>query len=96
MRTILKSLSAILFWLAALLYFVTAYDMSIYTVTVLKNTPQISEIAFAILYALAGSFLLFFSYYQFKKSSWFLNTLAFILSALAFIGFWSLLSMAGY
>ena len=93
MLTIWKSLSAILFWLAALIYFTTAYDMSIYTVTVLKSTPQINEIGYAILYALAGSFLLFFSFFQFKKSTWALNIFAFIITAAAFIGFWSLLNI---
>jgi len=48
MRTFLKSLSAILFWLAALIYFATAYDMSIYAISVLQNKLQISEIIFTI------------------------------------------------
>jgi len=92
-RTIWKSLSAILFWLAALIYFATTYDMSIYTITMLKKTPQINEIFYAILYALAGSFLLFFSFFQFKKSNWALNIFAFIITAVAFVGFWSLLNI---
>jgi len=96
MRTFLKSLSAILFWLAALIYFATAYDMSIYAISVLQNKLQISEIIFTILYALAGSFLIFFSFFQFKKSSWLLNTFAFIITTIAFIGFWSLLNIVGY
>lgn len=93
MNTFLKSVIALSFWFAALLYWVLAYDMSIYTFKVINKTLSPSEILLASIYFSIGLFLIYFSFFQFKKLSRLLSTLALLFSAFIFISVFGLFDL---